>query len=356
MTLFRHDTSQRTAILLVNLGTPDHPTPAAVRRYLRQFLTDPRVVDLPPLLWRPLLELFILPRRGRQSAAKYAAIWSEAGSPLAVTTAQLARQLIEHFPTPAPEIDYAMRYGQPAIPNRLQQLRARGLRRLLLVPLYPQYCSATTASVFDAVVAELSRWRDLPEIRFLRSFHDHPRWIARVAATIEEAFRHEGVPEILLFTFHGMPQKSLLAGDPYHCECHKSARLIAEALSLPSARWQLSFQSRFGAGKWLQPSTEQTLLALARKGIKHIAVVAPGFLVDCLETLHEIAIEYRHLFLTAGGTRFTYIPCLNADPQWAADLAAILQPHLSGWPSLTPDEPAELAARCARAQALGAHL
>jgi len=330
---FHRQLTPFTALLLVNLGSPEAPTVPAVRRYLRQFLTDPRVVELPRWLWRVILELAILPRRPKESAAKYSAIWQEGGSPLLNGTAQLAKALQQVLGSDGPRVAWAMRYGKPSVASVLDQLGAEGLRRLLVVPLYPHYCAATTASVFDAVTEALRSWRDIPEVRFVRNWHDHPLWVGRVAQTIRESWTSNGEPEQLLFSFHGMPQKSLLAGDPYHCECHKSARLIAEALGIPRQKWQVTFQSRFGPSQWLQPYTQDTLESLARSGVKRVAVVCPGFVIDCLETLEEIAQECRSAFLAAGGTSFQYIPCLNADPEWARDFAAILTPHLAGWPS-----------------------
>jgi ferrochelatase len=332
---FHERITLHTAVLLVNLGSPDAPTPAATRRYLREFLTDPRVIELPRWLWRPILELAILPRRPKASAAKYAQIWTEAGSPLTVATRQLAEGLQALWGESGPLVRWAMRYGNPNVRDELVSLQQAGVRRLLVVPLYPQYCASTTGSVFDAVTRVLQRWRDVPEVRFVRHWHDHPVWVERVAATLRRVFDQDGEPEQLLFSFHGMPLKTLYAGDPYHCECQKSARLIAEALRLPRERWQVTFQSRFGPAKWLQPYTQETLEQLARSGVKRVAVVCPGFVADCLETLEEIAIECREAFLAAGGEHFTYVPCLNADPEWILDFATILTPHLSGWPMHT---------------------
>ncbi len=351
---FRHDQPQRTAVLLVNLGTPAAPTQQAVRPYLREFLTDRRVIELPAWLWRVILELAILPRRPKVTAEKYASIWLPEGSPLAVYTARLAEKLQALWGKEGPMVRWAMRYGEPSVSATLRQLREQGLRRLLVVPLYPQYCASTTASVFDAVVRELMQWRDVPELRFVRHWHDHPRWTARLAHSIRTHWQTHGEPEMLLFSFHGMPKKTLLAGDPYHCECHKSARLIAEALALPNERYRVTFQSRFGPAEWLQPYTEPTLKELAQQGVKRVAVVCPGFVTDCLETLEEIAVEAKTAFLDAGGESFQYIPCLNDDPEWVADLAAILQPHLHGWPAVSPQDSGELAKRLERARALGA--
>lgn len=335
---FHEQLKYTTAVLLVNLGSPDAPTPAATRRYLREFLTDRRVIELPSWLWRPILELAILPRRPKASAAKYAKIWTAEGSPLTVATKRLAEALAHHWGEQGPLVRWAMRYGNPNVREVLAALQEEGVRRLLVVPLYPQYCASTTASVFDAVVATLQKWRDLPELRFIRNWHDHPLWVGRVAATIRRAWEVSGEPEQLLFSFHGMPKKTLFAGDPYHCECQKSARLIAEALGLPRERWQVTFQSRFGPAEWLQPYTQERLEELARSGVKRVAVVCPGFVADCLETLEEIGIECREAFLAAGGEHFTYIPCLNDDAEWVRDFASILSDHLHGWPMVTRPE------------------
>ncbi len=352
---FRHDDAARSAVLLLNLGTPQAPTAPALRRYLGEFLSDRRVVELPALLWQPLLRAVILPLRARKSAAKYATIWRDDGSPLAAGTARLAQALQDELQRRgrALLVRHAMRYGEPSTAAELDSLHAAGVTRLLALPLYPQYCAATTASSLDAVMHWFERTRRQPELRTVRSFADFPGYIDSLAGKIRARWEIDGEPEQLLMSFHGMPQRTLHDGDPYFCECQASARLLADALALPPQRWHVSFQSRFGRQAWLQPYTAATLQRLARDGCNAVDVVCPGFSVDCLETLEEIAIEGRQIFLGAGGRQYRYIECLNSDAQWVARLADLVESQLQGWPD-QPEPAAALAERGKRARALGA--
>ncbi|HMZ85579.1 MAG TPA: ferrochelatase [Giesbergeria sp.] len=337
---YTHGQAQRTAVLLCNLGTPDAPTPSALRRYLGQFLADPRVVEIPRLLWLPILHGIILRTRPAKSAAKYASIWRLEGSPLAYWTQQQATLLRGWLGEAGCNVLVrpAMRYGNPSIASQLDALKAEGATRILILPLYPQYSGTTTASVFDAVYAWAGRQRHVPELRFVNRYHDDPLYIEALARRIEAHWKEHGQPDRLVMSFHGVPERTLHLGDPYHCESHKTARLLAERLGLRKDRWQLTFQSRFGKAKWLEPATEPTLVALAQSGTRRVDVVCPGFTSDCLETLEEIAQEAREAFVHAGGKEFHYIPCLNDSPAWIGALSQIAQQHLAGWPVQPPDQ------------------
>jgi ferrochelatase len=318
---------RRTAVLLVNLGTPEAPTPQAVRRYLAEFLMDPRVVEIPRLLWWPILHGLILQTRPRQSARAYQAIWTEQGSPLMVFSRSLAaavRRELDARLGHAAVVELAMRYGQPSIAGRLEALRAQGVERVIVLPLYPQYSAASTGTVFDAVAAVFKRWRAVPELRFVRDYHDHPGYAAAVASSIERCWEAEGRGGLLLFSFHGLPERSRELGDPYYEQCQASARLIAERLGLEAGAWQVVFQSRFGPAQWLQPYCVDTLKQLPTRGARSVDVVCPGFAVDCLETLEEIAIANRAVFLAAGGERYHMIPALNDSPEHARLLADVI--------------------------------
>lgn len=319
---------KRTGLLLANLGTPDAPTPEAVRRYLRQFLSDRRVVDLPPLLWQPILHGLVLPLRPRRSARNYQHIWTEEGSPLLAISRRQADRLQARLAaderTAGVLVALGMRYGEPSIPSAIQLLRAAGVDRILILPLYPQYSSATNASTFDAVAASLRRAPYVPELCLLGDYHDQPWYIEALAASVREAWQTQPPSERLLMSFHGMPEKTRAAGDPYHARCLTTARLLARALELPGERWQMSFQSRFGAAEWLRPYTDQTLREWAKSGIGSVDVICPGFSADCLETLEEIAITNRELFLGAGGKEYRYIPALNDREDHVEGLAGMV--------------------------------
>lgn len=332
---FRHVEPGRAGVLLVNLGTPDAPTARALRRYLAEFLADPRVIELPAALRRLLLHGVILRVRPRRSARAYRTIWTEEGSPLLVHSRALEQRLREtlaiRMPGPV-SVALAMRYGEPRIEEAVRVLMQAGVERLLMLALYPQYSGATTGSAADALGAALARLRWVPATRFPSHYHDHPRYIDALAERINEHWQARGRSERLLFSFHGMPLATLRAGDPYHCQCQATGRLIARALGLPRSDWALAFQSRFGRAAWLQPDTRSTLTGWAAAGVESVTVVCPGFAVDCLETLEEVALRYREDFLAAGGKRFEYVPALNAGPDHAGLLAEIVAREMAGWP------------------------
>jgi protoporphyrin/coproporphyrin ferrochelatase len=351
-------TGPATAVLLCNLGTPDEPTPAALRRYLAEFLSDRRVVEIPRFVWLPILHGVILRTRPAKSAAKYASIWTPEGSPLKVWTTKQAKLLQGYLGERGHRVVVreAMRYGNPSIPTVLDELKAAGIRRVLVLPLYPQYSATTTASVNDAVHVWAQKVRWVPELRFVSRYHDHPGYIDALAKRVSDHWRIEGRPDKLVLSFHGVPKRTLGLGDPYHCECLKTARMLAERLDLRPDQWTATFQSRFGRAEWLQPYTEPTLRQLAADGVGRVDVMCPGFTGDCLETLEEIAQEAREAFLHAGGKTFHYIPCLNDQHEWMAALAQIAIQHLAGWPTQDPAgvDTAALAAQRERALSLGA--
>ena len=344
---YTHGQAARTAVLLCNLGTPDAPTAPAVRRYLAQFLSDPRVVEIPRLVWWPILHGIILRTRPAKSAAKYASIWTPEGSPLRVWSDKQATLLRGWLGERSSQVlvRAAMRYGNPSIASQLDALKAEGATRILILPLYPQYAGSTTASVFDAVHAWAARTRWVPELRLVQHYHDHPAYIEALARQVEAHWKREGRGEKLLLSFHGVPERTLHLGDPYHCEARKTARLLAERLGLRAEQYQVTFQSRFGRARWLEPATEPTLVALAQGGLRRVDVLCPGFTSDCLETLEEINQEARAAFLQAGGQAFHYIPCLNDSPAWIAALGQIAEQHLSGWPTQTASAEQQAQAR-----------
>lgn len=332
---FRHGQAQHTGVLLVNLGTPEAPTAPALRRYLAQFLSDPRVIEIPRLLWLPILHGIILRVRPRKSAAKYASIWMPEGSPLRVWTEKQTK-LLQGFLGEAGHqvlVRHAMRYGEPAIDQALSSLKAEGATRILVVPLYPQYSAATTASVMDEVFAWGRKARLLPELRHINHFHDHPGYLDALANSVRRHWQENGEGGKLVMSFHGMPRRTLDLGDPYHCECLKTGRLLAERLRLTADQYVVTFQSRFGKAKWLEPYTEPTLRALAQAGTERVDVICPGFVSDCIETLEEIAMEGKHAFLSNGGKAFHYIPCLNDQLDWMRALSQLVGQHLQGWPT-----------------------
>lgn len=356
---FRHDRPECLGILLTNLGTPDSPSVADVRRYLAEFLWDRRVVEMARLPWWLILHGTILRTRPARSAHAYQSIWTEDGSPLLTIAKQQAaalQGLLDARLQGPVKVALAMRYGNPSVPAALAELKAANARRVLVFPLYPQYSASTTASVFDAVAHELTRWRWLPELRFINQYHDEPGYIDALAASIRAHWATHGQADRLLLSFHGIPQEYFDQGDPYHCHCQKTARLLAERLELPEDRWALSFQSRLGKQEWLKPYTDATLREWGAAGVKSVQVLSPGFSADCLETLEEVAIENRDLFLESGGQSYEYIPCLNDNADHMTLLADLVVRHCGGWPELerpTTDAPA-LATRLKRAQTLGA--
>jgi len=319
----------RVGVLLVNLGTPDEASPKAVKRYLAEFLSDRRVVEIPPLAWQPILRGIILTTRPKKSAHAYQQVWTDAGSPLAAVTRAQAEALKDAWP--GVTVDWAMRYGTPAIGDQLEAMKAAGCDRILIAPLYPQYCAATTATANDKAFEALAAMRWQPAIRTLPPYHDDPAYIDALAQSVRASLAAlDFEPEALMASFHGMPARTLELGDPYHCHCQKTARLLGEALGCELI---VSFQSRFGRAKWLEPATDTTLAALPGQGIKRIAIVAPGFSADCLETLEELAIRGRDTFLTAGGDRFAYLSCLNDSAPGLTMLRDILSRELAGWVS-----------------------
>lgn len=336
-----HGTQSRTGILLVNLGTPDAPTAQALRPYLKQFLSNPRVIEMPQWAWWPILNGIILNTRPKKSAEKYAQVWMPEGSPLKVHTerqTQLLRNALVDHTHPAPMVEYAMSIGSPSIAEVLGQMKQQGCERILVLPLYPQYASSSTASAFDEVFAQLGKMRNTPAIRTVKHYHDHPGYIAALAQNVQDYWMKAGKPDKLVISFHGVPRFTLDKGDPYHCECQKTGRLLAEALELQADEYQICFQSRFGRTEWLTPYTAKTLEQLGKQNIRRVDVVCPGFVSDCLETLEEIAMEGKAIFIQAGGQEFHYIPCLNERDDWIQALADIALANLQGWLGLEHSE------------------
>jgi ferrochelatase len=331
--------SSHIGVLLINLGTPEAPTREAVRVYLKEFLSDPRVVEIPRILWWPILNLFVLRTRPKKSAARYAQIWMPEGSPLKVYTERqttlLRGYLGERLRAPL-VVDYAMRYGKPSIREKFAALKAQGCNRILLVPLYPQYSSSTTATALDAAYAELGRMRTQPEMRAIRDFHDDQGYVAALAASVRSYWEKRGRPDVLVISFHGVPQRTMDMGDPYYLQCQTSARLLAAELGLQDHQYSISFQSRFGRAKWLQPYTADVLADLGHRKTGRVDVMCPGFVADCLETLEEVAIEGKGIFHSAGGGELRFIPCLNDSHPWIAALADLTARNLLGWIDRSP--------------------
>jgi protoporphyrin/coproporphyrin ferrochelatase len=349
---FRHDRVPKVGVLVVNLGTPEAPTARALRPYLRQFLSDPRVIELPKLQWQLILNLFVLTRRPKASAEAYEVVWTDEGSPLLAITkrqaAGIAAILDLEVGTPV-RVEVGMTYGEPSVATALRRLREADVTKLLVLPMYPQYSGTTTGSVFDAVARELMTWRVVPELRMIQGWHDEPGYVSALAASIRERWSSDGgaEPEKLLFSFHGIPLRYFRGGDPYHCLCHETGRLVAQALGLPDDRWLVTFQSLFGKEEWIKPYTAQTVTAMGKAGVKSLDVLCPGFAADCLETIEEIDVQNRELFEQAGGERFRYVPALNDRPDHVRFLADLVQRHLQGW----VEPPAEHDAADAEAEA-----
>ncbi|HEX8641226.1 MAG TPA: ferrochelatase [Allosphingosinicella sp.] len=319
---------RKVGVLLINLGTPNSPEPGSVKLYLKEFLSDPRVVEIPQLVWQPILRGIVLTTRPRKSAHAYKQVWTAEGSPLAAITARQARALAGTFGEDV-IVDHAMRYGRPAIAEKIDALKAAGCERILIAPLYPQYCAATTATANDEAFAHLRRLRWQPAVRTLPPYHDDPAYIEALKALVEaELAKLDFAPDAIMSSFHGMPQRTLELGDPYHCHCRKTARLLAEAMG---RKLIVAFQSRFGRAKWLEPATDRVLAELPGQGVKRLAVLAPGFSADCLETLEELAIRGRATFLAAGGERFAYLPCLNDSNPGMSLLRRLIGRELEGW-------------------------
>ena len=328
-----------TGILITNLGTPDAATPEALRKYLAEFLTDPRVIETPKLIWWPILYGIVLTLRPRRSAAAYAKIWTVEGSPLRAISQRQTSAIVKLLKEKSGEtimVELAMRYGNPSIRSALEKMHAANVRRLLVFPLYPQYSATTTASIFDVVTDVLKTWRWLPELRMISHYHDDPGYISALEESIRVYWAKHGRPVKLLFSFHGLPKKYFDAGDPYYCECLKTAGLVAGQLHLEDGQWSVAFQSRFGPMEWLKPYTGEVLKNWARSGVSNVHVICPGFSADCLETLEEIQIRYQKVFLDAGGKQFSYIPALNNDPNHIEVLTNIILKHAQGWEMNTP--------------------
>lgn len=352
-----HLRASKTAILLLNLGTPSAPTAKAVHAYLKEFLSDPRVVEIPRIVWWCILNGIILPIRSSASAKKYASIWlPKLGPPLMHYSRLQTKELSDQFANEGHTVlvDLAMRYGQPSTQSVLEGLKAQGMERLLLLPMYPQYSATTTASNFDEVFRVLSTWRDQPELRLVKHYHDNPAYIAALRDQVLGTWDKDGRPDFargdrFVMSFHGLPKRNLMKGDPYHCECLKTGRLLGESLGLEPGQYLVTFQSRFGKAEWLKPYTAPTIEKLAKEGCQRIDIFCPGFPADCLETLEEIAMEVREIFLEHGGKDYRYIPCLNSNPKWIRALSDIAHHHFQGW-SLGAESEAELAKRAERAE------
>ncbi len=334
---YRHDRMPKLGVLLTNLGTPDEPTTAAVRRYLKEFLGDPRVVEMPRALWWLILNGIILNTRPRRSAELYAKVWMKEGSPLLYHSQNLTVAVRERLEREAPNlvaVELGMRYGNPSIAHAVETLLNAGCERLLVLPLYPQYSATTTGSTFDAVSQALSNVRWVPALRFVPHYHDEDVYIQAMAEHLRRYWSENTRAPFVLFSYHGIPKRYFMSGDPYHCQCHKTSRLLAEALKLEPGRWQTSFQSRFGREEWLKPYTDKTVSRLPKDGETRIDVFCPGFSADCLETLEEIAVENRAYFIKAGGEQYRYIPALNAEDVHVAAIVELIKRHSAGWEQL----------------------
>lgn len=337
---YHHGTQEKLGILIVNLGTPEKPTASAVRKYLAEFLWDPRVVEVPRPIWWMILHGIVLRFRPGKVAKAYKEIWTDQGSPLMATSrlqAQAIEQVLQKKIRGNVIVDLAMRYGKPSIQSSLVALRKAGAGRLLVLPMYPQYSASTTASIFDEVTRCLRQWRWLPDFRFINHYHDHALYISALANSIQAQWKNNGRSQLLLMSFHGIPESYRDKGDPYFCHCMKTARLVAEQLKLEENDYQVVFQSRFGKEPWLQPYTDITLQALPGKGVKSVDIICPGFSADCLETLEEINMQNRELFIEAGGESFNYIPALNESDEHIKALCEVLTAHMFGWPETMPN-------------------
>lgn len=349
--IYQHGSPNRTGVLLINLGTPDAPTAQALRPYLKEFLSNPRVIEVPRLIWWPILHGFILPFRPKASAEKYAKVWMPEGSPLKVHTERQTKLLREALQTRLqnpPVVEYAMNIGKPSVATVMAKMQEQGCERILVIPLFPQYAASSTAAAMDNVFSVLNRMRNLPSIRTVKQYHDHPGYIAALAQNVQDYWGIHGRPDKLIISFHGTPRASLDKGDPYHCACQKTGRLLAEALALESNQYSVCFQSRFGKAKWLTPYTAATLEQMDKEQTQRVDVICPGFVSDCLETLEEIAIEAKNIFIQAGGKEFHYIPCLNERSDWIQALADITCTHLQGWLDMeVTEEAAQLSRKLA---------
>lgn len=334
-TNYNHESIATTGILITNLGTPDAPTPQALKKYLGEFLWDRRVVSIPRPLWWLILNGVILTTRPKKSAEAYKKVWTEDGSPLLQIALKQKEKLQKHLDgiSAAPvKVALGMRYGTPSIESALNELKAANAQRIIVLPLYPQHSSATTASTFDAIGLAMKKAFWVPDLRFVSSYHDNPSFITALAQQIKNYWNKNGQAEKLFFSFHGMPARTLPAGDPYFCHCHKTARLVAEQLGLEKDQWITAFQSRFGKEEWLKPYADETLIKLGQSKLKSVDVVCPGFSADCLETLEEMAIENKETFQNAGGGEYRYIPALNDSDEHITALTNVIQTHTGDWP------------------------
>ena len=327
-----HDSTEKTGVLLTNLGTPDSPTSEALRRYLREFLSDPRVVEIPRIIWLCILHGIILRIRPKKSAKLYQSIWTDEGSPLLVISkkqkAKVESALIEKYGDKV-MVDVAMRYGNPSIAQALENFQENGVNNIVVLPLYPQYAGPTTGSTFDAVFTKIKTWRWIPSLHFQSGYHDHPLYISALVASITNHINSHGKPDKLIFSYHGMPKYFLEQGDPYYCFSHKTTRLVVEQLGLTADDYVMTFQSRFGKAEWLKPYTDETLAALAKEGHQHVAIISPAFSADCLETLEELVHENREIFIEAGGKEYHYIPALNDDELHIDTMIKLIEPHIT---------------------------
>ncbi|MDO6712570.1 ferrochelatase [Aliiglaciecola sp. 2_MG-2023] len=349
---FKHNQPDKIGVLITNLGTPEAPTKKALKTYLKEFLSDPRVVEIPRLLWWMILNLVILNIRPKRSAKAYATVWEDEGSPLMIHSINQAAALKKTIQAKYGEgviVDFAMRYGSPSISGTVEKMMQQGVRKLVVLPLYPQYSASTSASTFDAIAADFEKRRWIPDLRFISQYCDHPEYIQAVADKIRQHWQQHERADKLIFSYHGIPERYLTNGDPYFCQCHKTSRLIAENLGLQKDQFLICFQSRFGREEWLKPYTDHTLQSLPKSGVESVQIVCPGFSVDCLETIEEIGVENRDYFLEAGGKRYEYIPALNDDPAHIDMMASIIGSNLHGW-----DLAADNSSRANLAKAKGA--
>ncbi len=331
---FSHEFKPAVGILIVNLGTPDDPTPSGVKNFLREFLNDPRIIEVPKILWKTLLYTFILNTRPKKVSKLYTKIWTKEGSPLLTisksTVDKLREQLLLQFGTPL-HVELGMRYGNPSIAEGLKKLKEKNCHRVIFLPLFGQYSSTTVGAALDALFDELKKWRWVPEIRTINQFHDTKEYISSIANNIRRHWEKHGKGDKLLLSFHGMPKRYVLAGDPYHCHCYKTARLIAEELEIPKDKYQVTFQSQFGKEEWIKPATDKTLEDWAKMGLKSVDVVCPGFIADCLETLEEIEVENKEIFLSNGGEKFHYIPAVNDGAEFINCLVSLIKENSGAW-------------------------
>ena len=331
---YKHGKKDKIGILITNLGTPDKPNKKALKRYLKEFLSDPRVIEIPKFIWQTILRLLILNLRPQKSAKLYKTIWKKKNGPLLVMLEKQRRGIKKVLQNKLKnvKIEIGMRYGNPSIKLGLERLRSKSCRKILILPLYPQYCAATTGSTFDKVTEILRKWRWIPEIRFVNNYFEESMYIECLVKSIKESWKKSGKTQKLIFSYHGVPKKYLLKGDPYYCFCQKTTRLVAERMKLKKKDYITTFQSKFGPGDWLQPYTDKTLEELPKKGIKKIHILSPGFSSDCLETLEELEVQNKEKFFSSGGERYNYIKCLNDDPQHLKMLGFLILNHIKGWP------------------------